>query len=132
MPDTKIVRVTAIPLERGLDRSFQGGTYTITSRYTLITEVELSNGIVAQTYGGDEERYQKEIVRLINGPFEALLIGQDVFNVERHWDAMFRCRCIDLENRGIHTLDLANKSIIMQAIAAIDIALWDAIGQVTG
>src|SRR6202012_3872636 len=58
------------------------------------------------------------------------LIGQDVFDVERCWDAMFRCRPASLVNRGIHTLDLANKSIIMQAIAAVDIARWDAIGKV--
>src|SRR5262249_48131589 len=67
--------------------------------------------------------------RIINGPFRDLLIGQDVFEVERHWEAMFRCQALDLANRGIHTLDLANKSIQMQAIAAVDIGCWDAIGK---
>jgi D-arabinonate dehydratase len=108
---------------------FHGGTYTISSRYTLVTEIELSNGVVGQVYGGDEERYQKEIVRLINGCFQELLLGKDPMDVERHWEAMFQCISPDLVNRGIHTLDLANKSIIMQAIAAVDIALWDAVGK---
>lgn len=131
MQPTTIVRVSAIPLERNLDRVFHGGTYTVKSRYTLVTEIELSNGVIGQTYGGDEERYQKEIAGIVNGAYSGLLIGSDVFDVERHWDTMFHCSGLDLENRGIHTLDLANKSIIMQAIAAVDIALWDAIGKTT-
>ncbi|MBV8708660.1 MAG: mandelate racemase/muconate lactonizing enzyme family protein [Acidobacteriaceae bacterium] len=129
---TTIRDIRAIPLERKLDRIFQGGTYQIDSRYTLIVEVELANGVVGRTFGGDEEKYQKEIARCVNGPFRNLLVGKDVFAVERHWDNMFHCESLGLANRGIHTLDLANKSIIMQAIAAVDIGLWDAGAKVLG
>jgi D-arabinonate dehydratase len=125
----KITEVQALPLERNLTRAFKGGTYEITSRYTLVTEVHLQNGIVGQTFGGDEWRWQKEIVSLINGSFRDLLIGQNVFEVERHWDNMFRSTALDSLNRSIHTLDLANKAVLMQAIAAVDIALWDAMGK---
>jgi len=124
--------IRAIPLERRLEQIYHGGTYRIDSRYTLIVEAELDNGVVGQTFGGDEERYQKDIARCINGPFRDLLIGHNVFDNERNWDAMFRCDSLDLANRGIHTLDLANKSIIMQAIAAVDICLWDAAGKTLG
>lgn len=127
---TRIRDICAIPLERTLDKVFQGGTYAITSRYTLVTEVHLDNGVVGQIFGGDEERYQKEIASLVNGPFRSLLIGKDVFAVEQHWDEMFHCKSLGLANRGIHTLDLLNKAILMQAIAAVDIALWDAIGKI--
>ncbi|MBI3668058.1 MAG: mandelate racemase/muconate lactonizing enzyme family protein [Acidobacteria bacterium] len=126
---TQIVEVSAIPLEKSLQKTFQGGTYRITSRYTLVTQVRLANGVVGQTFGGDEEKYQKEIAALINGHFGEKLRGQDVFDVERHWQAMFECKCLDQANRGIHTLDLANKAILMQAIAAVDIAVWDAMGK---
>ena len=121
--------VRAIPLERRLDRVFLGGTYQIDSRFTMIVEIELDNGIVARTFGGDEEYHQKKIADTINGPFRDLLLGKTVFDVEAHWDAMFHCDKVGLANRGIHTLDLANKSVILQAIAAVDIALWDAIGK---
>jgi D-arabinonate dehydratase len=124
--------IRAIPLERRLEQIYQGGTYCIDSRYTLVVDAELDNGVVGRTFGGDEERYQKDIARCINGPFRDLLIGSDVFANERNWDAMFRCDSLDLANRGIHTLDLANKSIIMQAIAAVDICLWDAAGKTLG
>jgi len=129
---TAIRDIRAIPLERRLDQVFIGGTYRIDSRYTLIVEVELDSGVVGRTFGGDEERYQKEIATCINGPFRSLLLGHDVFAVERHWDAMFHCDSLDLANRGIHTLDLANKSIILQSIAAVDISLWDAAGKTLG
>ena len=127
--NTQIVEIIAIPLERNLSRVFDGGTYTITSRYTVVTEVHLDNGVVGKTYGGDEETHQKEVARIVNGPFRDLLIGQDVLDVEHNWEAMFQCTSLDLVNRGIHTLDLANKSILMQAISAVDIAAWDAIGK---
>ena len=128
----KIKNIEAIPLERNLERVFKGGTYEITSRYTLVTEVHTENGIIGQTFGGDEWRTQKEIVNLINGPFRELLIGEDLFDVERHWDAMFRCTALDSLNRSIHILDLANRSVLMQAIAGVDIALWDAMGKALG
>lgn len=130
--NTRIVSVRAIPLERKLERVFRGSTYSITSRNTLVTEVCLSNGVIGQTFGGDEEKYQKEVVAAINGPFQELLIGEDVLGVEKAWDRMFRCNSLDLDYRGIHTLDLTNWAIQMQAIAAVDIAMWDAIGKSTG
>ncbi|MGH9351221.1 MAG: mandelate racemase/muconate lactonizing enzyme family protein [Terriglobia bacterium] len=129
MTKTNICVVRAVPLERALDKVFHGSTYAIRSRYTLVTEVLLDNGVSGQTFGGDEELYQKQIASLINGPFQNLLVGKDVFDIESAWETMFNAVSPDLVNRGIHTLDLANKAILMQAIAAVDIALWDAIGK---
>jgi L-alanine-DL-glutamate epimerase-like enolase superfamily enzyme len=128
----RIVDVRAIPLQRDLERVFQGGTYQITNRYTLVTEVELENGIVGQTFGGDECAAQSDITALINDTYRRLLTGSDIFRVEQHWDAMFRTTALDGRNRGIHSIDLALKSTIMQAIAAVDIAMWDAIGKTLG
>jgi D-galactarolactone cycloisomerase len=130
--NTTIIDVEAIPLERQLDRVFTGGTYRITSRYTLVTEVRLADGTVGQTYGGDEERYQKYVVAVVNGRFRELLVGQDACDVERLWATMFDCDLPQLPNRGIHALDLLNRAIQMQAIAAVDIALWDAVGKSLG
>lgn len=127
--DLRIRDVRAIPLERKLDRVYQGGTYEITSRYTLVTEVVLENGITGYTFGGDETNYQKAITSLINDDFRPMLIGEELPNLERMWTRMFECKALDHRNRSIHTLDLANHSIKMQAIAAVDLALWDAFGK---
>lgn len=124
----KITQVKAIPLVRQLPEPFLGGTYRITSRNTLVTEIHTDAGIVGQVFGGDEDRYQKQIATVIETRLAPLLIGEDPRDVEKLWEQMFR---IDpgLENRGLHTLDLANKAVLMQAISAIDIALWDVIGK---
>jgi L-alanine-DL-glutamate epimerase-like enolase superfamily enzyme len=125
----RIREVRAIALERDLEQVFQGGTYQITNRYTIVTEVVLTNGVRGVMFGGDEWRWQKEIVSLINDHFNDLLAGADALNVEQHWDAMFQCKALEKWNRSIHVLDLANRAVQMQAIAAVDIALWDALGK---
>lgn len=124
----KIKHIEAIPLLRKLQDVFQGGTYKITSRNTVVTRVELDNGIIGEVFVGDEDQYQFEVVRLVNEHFRPLLVGQDVRDVEKHWQQMWHTR-VDLGNRGIHTLDLAKHCIHTQAIAAADIAMWDALGK---
>ena len=124
----KIVDVKAIPLVRSLDQAFLGGTYQITSRNTLVTEVWTDTGVVGRAFGGDEWRYQNEIVQVIVDHFKPILLGEDIRDVEKLWDAMFSVK-LDLGNRSIHTIDLANKATQMQAIAAVDIAIWDALGK---
>lgn len=127
----KITDVRAIPLIRPLDEAFLGGTYRITSRNTLVTEIITDGGVVGQSFGGDEEKYQDDVAGVIEKCFKPMLIGQDAFDSEKLWEMMFRSKP-GLENRGIHTLDLANCAILMQAIAAVDIALWDAKGKTLG
>jgi D-arabinonate dehydratase len=124
----KIRHIEAIPLVRQLEDVFQGGTYKITSRNTIVTRVELDNGIVGETFGGDEDQYQLDVCRIVNETFRPMLAGGDVRDIARHWERMWNQR-IDLNNRGIHTLDLAKHCVKMQAIAAVDIALWDALGK---
>ncbi|NQU39748.1 MAG: mandelate racemase/muconate lactonizing enzyme family protein [Lentisphaerae bacterium] len=127
----KIKQIEAIPLVRELKEVFQGGTYKITSRNTIVTRVELEGGIIGETFGGDEDQYHMEVCRLVNEHYRPLLVGQDVRDIERLWDQMWNVR-VDFGNRGIHTLDLAKHCIHTQAIAAADIALWDALGKALG
>jgi len=124
----RITDVKAIPLVRNLDEVFLGGTYRITSRNTLVTEIWTDDVIIGRAFGGDEWRYQKEIVEVIEEHFKPLLVGEDIREVEKLWERMFNLP-LDLGNRSIHTLDLANWAVQMQAIAGIDIALWDALGK---
>ena len=37
---------------------------------------------------------------------------------------------IDLGNRGLHMLDMRNRGILTQAVAAVDNALWDLLGKI--
>src|SRR4051794_20221755 len=124
----KITKIEAIPLVRKLDQEFLGGTYRIINRNTIVTRVHTDEGIIGEIFGGDEDYSQARVVGVIRDYFAPLLIGEDPRDVERLWDKMFSLP-IDLGNRSLHTLDLYNHAIIMQAIAAVDMALWDALGK---
>lgn len=124
----KIERVEIIPLERSLDREFVGGTYKIISRNTIVTRIYTDVGVVGEAFGGDEDRLQAPIVNLVRQHLAPLLIGEDGRNVERLWEKMFHSN-VDLGNRALHVLDLNHRAILMQAIAAVDNALWDALGK---
>src|SRR5262245_33303991 len=124
----KITKVEVIPLVRRLEEEFSGGTYRIVNRNTLVTRVHTDQGIIGQAFGGDEDQRQNEVVMVIRDHFAPLLQGEDARHVERLWHKMFHCP-VALDNRSIHVLDLNNHAIRMQAIAAVDMALWDALGK---
>src|SRR5712692_10310259 len=128
LPDMHITRIEVIPLVRKLQDAFEGGTYRIVNRNTLVTRVYTDAGIVGEAFGGDEDMWQAEVVSVIRDRFTPLLIGEDARNIQRLWQKMFDCP-INLGNRGLHALDIRNHAIVMQAIAAVDMALWDALGK---
>lgn len=50
-----------------------------------------------------------------------ILLGRDPFDVELLWESMYR-----------GTLNYGRKGLVIEAISAVDIALWDIIGKATG
>lgn len=124
----KIKHIEVIPLDMQLEQVFKGGTYQVASRPTIVTRVTLANGIVGETYGGDEFHTQKEIVAVMKDHLGPLLIGQDVRDFQRLWENMFNVN-VDLGNRGLHQLDMHPRGILLQAISALDNAMWDARGK---
>ncbi|WP_186332381.1 mandelate racemase/muconate lactonizing enzyme family protein [Bordetella genomosp. 13] len=124
----KIEGIEIIPLDMQLEQVFKGGTYQVASRPTLVTRVHLANGIVGETYGGDEFHTQREIVDVARDHLAPLLIGQDVRDFQRLWEAMFNVK-VDLGNRGLHQLDMHPRGILLQAISGLDNAMWDARGK---
>ncbi|WP_050462153.1 mandelate racemase/muconate lactonizing enzyme family protein [Herbaspirillum autotrophicum] len=124
----KIAHIEVIPLDMQLEQVFKGGTYQVASRPTIVTRVTLANGIVGETYGGDEFHTQKEIVAVMQDHLGPLLIGQDVRDFQRLWENMFNVN-VDLGNRGLHQLDMHPRGILLQAISALDNAMWDARGK---
>ena len=99
-----ITRIEVIPLVRKLQDAFEGGTYRIVNRNTLVTRVHTDAGIVGEVFGGDEDMWQSEVVSVIRDRFTPLLIGEDARNIQRLWQKMFDCP-INLGNRGLHALD---------------------------
>ena len=125
----KITKIEAIPLVRKLDHEFLGGTYRIINRNTIITRVYTDEGIIGEVFGGDEDTGQDRVIGVIRDHFAPLLIGKDPRDIEHLWSLMFAQK-IDLGNRSLHTLDLYNHALFMQAISAVDMALWDTVGKI--
>ncbi|MFC0218818.1 D-arabinonate dehydratase [Pseudochelatococcus lubricantis] len=127
----QIEYLEVIPLDLKLEQTYSGGTYKVDSRPTIVTRVYLSNGIVGETYGGDEFHTQMEIVSVIRDHLDPLLRGEDVRDHQRLWSKLFNIN-LDLGNRGLHQLDMHPRGILLQAISAVDNALWDARGKLYG
>lgn len=124
----KITQIEVIPLERKLESPFEGGTYRIVNRNTIVTRIHTDEGLIGEAFGGDEDMIQMEVVRVIREHFAPALIGKDPRDYEQHWHTMFYMP-LDLGNRGLHQLDMRNRGIQTQAIAQVDNALWDLIAK---
>ena len=92
----------------------------MTKRCTVITRVLTTEGIVGESYNGDEEGdAQVRLVRTITDTLAPLLEGRDAAMVESCWQAMLPI-----------TYDiLGDRALAMKAIACVDSALWDAFGK---
>jgi L-alanine-DL-glutamate epimerase-like enolase superfamily enzyme len=58
---------------------------------------------------------------IIEQYLQPIVLGESPFNVELMWEKMFRS-----------TLNIGRKGLVLEAMSAIDIALWDILGKATG
>ena len=103
-----------------LPNPMQGGTYTISSRATIIVQLYTDEGIIGEAFAGDQRTNGKQICDLIEGDLKNTIVGEELFSIDMLWNKMF-----------IKTVMVRDKSTHMQAIALIDMALWDAVGKVS-
>lgn len=84
---------------------------------TVIAEVELTNGMVGVgiSIGGEPACF------IIEEHLSRFVEGQDPRNVELIWDQMWRS-----------TINYGRKGLPIQALSAVDLALWDALGKLRG
>lgn len=113
------IRTTALKV--ALPRVFEGGTYRITHRATIITEIVTEGGPSGRMYSGDTRSDDQAKVRAaIERELKPLLIGEELLAPERLWEKMFQ-RAVAEPGR---------RNVLMEALSAVDIAVWDAIGKV--
>ena len=118
---SRIHSVEAVAVEIPLKKNFGGATYTVLKRCTVITRLRADDGLVAEVYNGDNRSHGREIVRLIHEALAPRVKGIDILEVERAWQAMF-----DLTHTS------ADRKTLLEAIACVDCALWDAVGRSKG
>ena len=117
--DLTIEKVEVIPIIMPLPRVFSGSNYYMSHRCTIITRVYTKDGIVGESYNGDEYEGQAEVVKILTDKLADQLIGMNAFEVEKCWEKSLSA-----------TYDiLGNRSAAIQAQACLDSAVWDAFGK---
>eukprot|EP01113_Clastostelium_recurvatum_P016516 TRINITY_DN1946_c0_g1_i3.p1 TRINITY_DN1946_c0_g1~~TRINITY_DN1946_c0_g1_i3.p1 ORF type:complete len:432 (-),score=108.05 TRINITY_DN1946_c0_g1_i3:1089-2384(-) len=92
-------------------------TWGIDALGTVIAEVELSDGTtgIGPSIGGPPACF------IIENHLSRFVEGQSPFNIEMMWDQMYRA-----------SMPYGRKGLAVQAVSAVDLALWDAYGKVLG
>ena len=115
----KIERIEVIALRMPLPKPLKAATATITMRCTILTRVYTSDGLIGECFSNNEDLGQREIVRLIEEEITPRLLGRNPLLVEDCWHAMHPI------TRDI----LRDRRLAIRAIACVDAALWDLVGQ---
>jgi len=117
-----IEQVEVTPIVVPLAREYRGSYYRMSNRSTVITRVTTREGVVGEAYAGDEDSTLLEIAAVITDEITPKLLGEDGFAIERCWELGFPSTYDQLRDRRIGLVGLA----------AVDLALWDAIGKAVG
>jgi L-alanine-DL-glutamate epimerase-like enolase superfamily enzyme len=85
------------------------------NRCTIVVRIFTADGIVSQSYTGDTDDEQDIVVRIIHDELAPALLGRSAADPEGAWKAMEPATNNILRDRGL----------ALQAIAALDTAIWD-------
>lgn len=112
--DHWIVKQIATPMSVYPEYKATRTSFGINALKTLVVEVEADNGVVGFgiTTGGYPAAW------LVMNHLDRFIVGQPVENLEQMWDQMYN-----------GSLYYGRKGIVMNAISAIDLALWDLLGR---
>lgn len=113
-----IERIEFIPLKMKLPRIFSGSNYFMSHRCTIVTRIYTRDGVVGESYNGDEYEGQKAVLEILD-KVSPLVIGMSALEVEKVWDTTVTA-----------TFDiLGDRNAAIQAQSCIDSAVWDVIGK---
>jgi D-galactarolactone cycloisomerase len=115
---SKITDITAYVLECALDQPFAYSQAWFTSRTAILVRITTEDGCVGW---GEAYGHPWAVRSVITSVLTPILLGQDALASERLWEATYNT-----------TRDHGQKGTVLGAISAIDIALWDIKGKVTG
>lgn len=113
----KISRIEAYVAEQQLDRPFYFSQFEFQTRQVCLVKVVAEDG----TYGWGEGYGPAPVVKAGVEFLTPLVIGEDPLQVEAIWSKMH-----------LRALDYARRGVLVAAISAIDIALWDLRGKLLG
>ncbi len=112
-----ISRIEAYVVEQRLDRPFYFSQFEFQTRQICLVKVVAEDG----TYGWGEGYGPATVVKAGIEFLAPLVSGEDPLQVEAIWSKMH-----------LRSLDYARRGVLVAAISAIDIALWDLRGKLLG
>ena len=117
----RIDHAEVIPLVVPLSRTFYGGTYSMNRRCTLLVRLRTTGGLRGQIYIGDERDQQAEVCRILREELFPKVLGRQPSDVTAIWEENFQ-----------RTVMSAGRRSMMQAMSALDTALWDLLARQAG
>lgn len=117
--DLIITDIETISLRAPLSRRFSGSAYSMNNRCTIVVRLSTKDGVTSEVYVGDTDDEQELIAGIIHDELAPRVIGRSARDPEGAWHAMEPSTNNILRDRGL----------ALQAIAAVDTAIWDVIGR---
>ena len=114
----KIERLRVTLVSCPLKRTVVASSFTKTRRCTVLVEMETNTGTTGRIYAGDKRSHQDVIAEYITEDIAPLVVGENLFSVERLWERAVRKSSI-----------VGDKELYMHALSAVDSAIWDTIGK---
>ncbi len=99
------------------DKRFYSSQCAFPERNSFLVRIETDDGIVGWGEGG-QYGPPEPVAACVNAVLAPLLIGQDAAEPVKLWEIMYA-----------HTRDFGQKGAYIEAISAIDVALWDILGK---
>ncbi|HEY0294928.1 MAG TPA: mandelate racemase/muconate lactonizing enzyme family protein [Bordetella sp.] len=117
----KITAIETIELDAPLEKPWKIATFTLSSLTACLVRIRTDEGIfgIGEAIARFGPGVTAAVVHEILAP---VLLGKDPRNIEGLWDAMARTMRPRGHSRGFH----------LEAMAGVDIALWDLLGQAAG
>lgn len=117
-----ITGLSTTPVITPLAREFLGSYYRMTHRATVVIRLHTSDGIVGEAYVGDEDKTLGDLVAIIHNEIAPRVVGLDAMRTELVWERAYPA-----------TFDiLRDRRLGLVALAAVDTAVWDAVGKALG
>lgn len=82
---------------------------------SFVVEIETDKGVIGHGRGGPAG------APIVQGHLTKLLLGENALDIERIWDILWRA-----------TMSYGRKGVVINAISAVDVALWDIAGKAWG
>jgi D-galactarolactone cycloisomerase len=112
-----VEKIECFVLSHELDRSFFFSQFKYDSRTVCLTRITLDDG----RYGWGEGYGPAKVIKAGVEFLAPLIIGKNPLHQENLWQAMY-----------LRSLDHARRGILLSALSALDIALWDLKGKILG